>query len=124
MSVNATTTVSISPSAISPVRASTLSSRGFRGCSLIFRPRSAVSTRCSLTLIRSHARSLTLIRSQARSLTLIRSQARSSHRFRRVDLADRAGEPLLHRDVPEDPQQDQYAADQQRRVVDEFPFEL
>src|SRR6476661_3749923 len=40
-----------------------------------------------------------------------------------VDLADRPLEPLLHRRVPVDVEQDQHYSDQDRRVVDELPFE-
>ena len=40
-----------------------------------------------------------------------------------VDLLDRPGEPLLHRRVPVDVEQDQHAADEQRGVVDELPLE-
>src|SRR5215216_7602607 len=39
-----------------------------------------------------------------------------------VDLLDRPGEPLLDRRMPVDPQQQQHAADQQRRVVHVLPL--
>src|SRR3979490_122160 len=40
-----------------------------------------------------------------------------------VDLLDRPLEPVLHRHVPVDVQQDQHATDEQRGVVHELPLE-
>src|SRR5258708_2027028 len=40
-----------------------------------------------------------------------------------VDLLDRPGEPVLHRHVPVDIQQDQNATDEQRGVIHELPLE-
>src|SRR4051794_38548708 len=40
-----------------------------------------------------------------------------------IYLLDRPGEPVLHRRVPVDVEQDQHATDEQRGVVDELPLE-